>query len=442
MQREKVPSILSVKSQQSSYLDETQAFFEVDNYTECNLPPMGKRIGSGKTIFMIFRSFVGIGVLSLPKVAQTFGITGALVVMPIFAFLILYVIDLMIILGDDLAFKGENTEDLLTISGNQKYIKAFSLLNNLNMYSSVICGCVMSVTFLNWAVCNMHLEHFCDNKTNLHLIATLISVPFGFITHMSMYAYGSFFSAMMITVSLVAILTYNIGMIQEMGISQTANIGIHMDYFAQFFGITCFSIEGISLIFPIRSSMKRPYDFRRLFHWTAAVVIAIYLVFMSVAALALGSSLKDVILFQYGSEFKSMYYLGTLYSIGIIISYPINCHPLSLSIFSSDIGRKIFGHGKENSNKHMITMRCAILLSAVLISYSGINLLDFMDLTGSLFNMTLGFIFPIIFYLNFYWRKIKLPKVLLLLSLAAVCLVLSTWSFIDAIVRIIASKKE
>lgn len=440
MEREKGASLMGFMP--SADLNETQGFFEVDDNTTSSLPPIGKKIGTFKTTFMIFRSFVGIGVLSLPKVAQTFGILGALIIMPVFAYLILYVIDLMIVLGDDLSFSGENTEDLIIISGNRKYIKAFSVLNNFNMYTSVITGCVISVIFLNWAVCNLEMDDFCENKTNLHLVAILISVPFGFITQMSMYAYSSLFSAFIIMISLIAILIYNIGLIDKAGVAKTANLGINFNHFAQFFGITCFSIEGISLIFPIRSSMKRPREFRKLFHWTAGMVIAVYLVFMAVGALALGSNLNDVILFQYGSEFTLMYYLGSLYSIGIIVSYPINSHPLALSIFTSDYGKRLFGEGRECSSMHMSAMRCFILFSAVIVSYTGINILDFMDLSGSLLNMMLGFVFPIIFYLTYYWRKLKIGRVMWLISLAGLCLILSTWSFIDAIVRIATSNKK
>ena len=102
----------------------------------------------------------------------------------------------------------------------------------------------------------------------------------------------------------------------------------------------------------------------------------------------------------------------------------------------------MFGEGKEKSYFYMTVLRCTILSSAVGISYTGISIIDFMDLSGSLFNMLLGFVFPIVFYMTYNWRKLKAKKILWLLALCIGCLVLSIWSFIDALIGVISRWRD
>jgi proton-coupled amino acid transporter len=36
--------------------------------------------------------------------------------------------------------------------------------------------------------------------------------------------------------------------------------------FPEFFGIACFSLEGIGLIFPIRGSLQKPSNYKKMFN--------------------------------------------------------------------------------------------------------------------------------------------------------------------------------
>lgn len=53
----------------------------------------------------------------------------------------------------------------------------------------------------------------------------------------------------------------------------------------EFFGVACFSIEGIGLIFPIRSTMSNYQSFRPVFHITASIVVFWYFIFGATGAL-------------------------------------------------------------------------------------------------------------------------------------------------------------
>ena len=64
------------------------------------------RLPTWQAFFMLFRSFVGIGVLTMPHSVQAFGVNGSVVFFVIFAAVFLYVLDLVIRIAIDLGYTG------------------------------------------------------------------------------------------------------------------------------------------------------------------------------------------------------------------------------------------------------------------------------------------------------------------------------------------------
>lgn len=74
-----------------------------DNQEEASLQ---SKIPNWKAAFMIFRSFVGIGILSIPHSVQAFGINGSAVFFLIFTAMFLYVLDLVLRIATDIGYNG------------------------------------------------------------------------------------------------------------------------------------------------------------------------------------------------------------------------------------------------------------------------------------------------------------------------------------------------
>jgi amino acid permease len=63
-------------------------------------------LGTLGTVVMVFRAFVGIGILAMPYTMQKVGWLPTLILLPIFSVMILYSIDLLIRLAATLDFTG------------------------------------------------------------------------------------------------------------------------------------------------------------------------------------------------------------------------------------------------------------------------------------------------------------------------------------------------
>jgi len=69
-----------------------------------NLGKVTKGLGTGKAIFLIFRSLVGIGILTMPHQINEFGIVASLIFYPTIAVMVLYALDCMVRTADDLEY--------------------------------------------------------------------------------------------------------------------------------------------------------------------------------------------------------------------------------------------------------------------------------------------------------------------------------------------------
>ena len=71
-----------------------------------NIGSVTKGLGTGKAIFLIFRSLVGIGILTMPHQINEFGIVASLIFYPLIAAMVLYALDCMVRTANDLEYYG------------------------------------------------------------------------------------------------------------------------------------------------------------------------------------------------------------------------------------------------------------------------------------------------------------------------------------------------
>lgn len=188
---------LELQTPASNALDDPEAVDRRQQIASYQIP-------TWKAIFLIFRSLVGIGVLTMPHAVQSFGVNGALILLPLFTVGILYVLDLVLRIANDLGFNGSNIDELIVKSGNEKWRNTFSIINNWMMIAGGVANCIFAgrfaadpVMFLNWASCSLGWG-ICGNKLMIHLVAFLISIPLAFIPRMNFFVICTFFATIII----------------------------------------------------------------------------------------------------------------------------------------------------------------------------------------------------------------------------------------------------
>jgi len=93
---------------------------------------------------------------------------------------------------------------------------------------------------------------------------------------------------------------------------------------------------------PIRASLNKRENFRKLFNCVCGSIIFIYFMSGTMGALAYGDNANTIILFNFGKNYPFIYPQSLLYAIGIFVSFPYVLFPLAPSLKKSSIGKKLF----------------------------------------------------------------------------------------------------
>lgn len=400
------------------------------------LNSMGKKkdkdVSQTKSVFLIFRATVGIGVLTMPYVTQSFGIFSSIVMMIVFSVVVIYCLDLALKLFEDLNFDGSNFDEIMTRRSQEKWLHAYSVINTWKTFTAAVINCIFAVDFLKWAGCGWGLSWLCDSSFFLHIFALCLSLPFAFISHISTFTYPSLIASIVIFMTVFMICWYQGSHVISEGSQHHTTEFADFTRLGQFFGVICFSFEGMGLTFSIKGAMKNPHTFQKTYAYTETGIIALYLCLGILGALAFGDQLSEIILFFYAKYNKLMHVLAFAYSIAIFISFPMLLLPVSRSFMKSRLAALIYGPEADSCKPKHTLSRIILMLICFLVSYTGIQVLLLINLSGALLSDLALIVMPIVMYLDHYKETPPLKKYSLY-SLALVAFILGVWSTVDAV---------
>ena len=93
--------------------------------------------------------------------------------------------------------------------------------------------------------------------------------------------------------------------------------------FPQYFGVMCFTVEGVGTILPVRSSMQNRVSFRPMFLYTFLGICIMLITFGTLGSFAFGSDLKDIVFLNFPKKNMAIFILQMIYGFGCILTFPI-----------------------------------------------------------------------------------------------------------------------
>jgi len=232
-------------------------------------------------------------------------------------------------------------------------------------------------------------------------------MPMAFIHNVAPFVYFGGICVGIILISLSTISAFIINGIANHGVSQDYTL-MNWSKFPEFFGIACFSLEGIGLIFPIRGSLQEPKKFSLIFTTIAAFFTSIYIGFGILCHLGLGSQTKEIIFHNFPKSFMSIYVMQFAYAFGIFITFPVFTQTTVNIIRRIEKVNKYFDSSRQYRNSCIL--RAAAISLFFMVSMTGINILDLMDFAGAICNAYLSFVLPILAYICYYDSKQLISK--------------------------------
>ena len=353
------------------------------------------RGGSGENtvsgaVLLLLKSFVGTGVLFLPKAYLNGGMLFSNIVLIVVA-LLSYWCFLLLVRSRNVVNGSFGDIGGILYGKKMRAIILFSIvLSQIGFASAYIVFTSQNLQAFILAVSNCRT--FIDIKYMI-LMQLIIFLPLSLFRDISKLGATALVADVLILLGLIYLYWYDLfTIVKQQGVADIVNFNSR-DW-TLFIGTAIFTFEGVGLIIPIQESMKRPH----LFPSTLGVVmIVIAIIFLSSGALgyaAYGSKTQTVIILNMPQDDKFVNAVQFMYSLAILLSTPLQLFPAiritENSLFARSGKYNPYIKWKKNVFRFFLVMVCA------LIAWGGAGDLDkFVALVGSFACVPLVYVYPV-----------------------------------------------
>lgn len=351
--------------------------------------PPGTTTTTG-AVMLLLKSFVGTGILFLPRAFLNGGLLFSSMVLLGVSLLSYYAFILLVNTRMKIEGSFGDIGGVLFGKHMRRIILGSIVLSQLGFVSAYIVFVSQNLQAFVLAVSKC--KSFIDIKFMV-LLQLVIFLPLSLIRDISKLGFTALIADLFILLGLLYIYYYDARtLIGNGGISDV--IAFNPATWSMFIGTAIFTYEGIGLIIPIQESMKEP---RRFPGVLAGVMVIITLIFLSAGALsysAYGSATKTVILLNLPQDDKFVNVVQLLYSLAILLSTPLQLFPairiMENELFTRSGKYNPYIKWKKNAFRFFLVFVCAV------VAWLGADDLDkFVSLVGSFACVPLIYVYPV-----------------------------------------------
>ncbi|KAF5724323.1 amino acid transporter [Fusarium mundagurra] len=337
---------------------------------------------------LLLKSFVGTGVLFLPRAYLNGGmlfsnlILFGVAALSYYCFVLLVQTQLKVggsfgDLGGALYGKHMRTLILASIVISQiGFVAAYTVFTaaNLQAFVRAVSDCKSSIS-IQWLI----------------LIQMLIFLPFALLRDIGKLAFTALVADAFILIGLAYLLYYDILTLNANGISDI--IMFNKKDWTLFIGTAIFTFEGIGLIIPVQESMRHPQKFPRVLLIVMIIITVLFIGMGAISYAAYGSHTETVVLLNLPQDNKMVNGVQFLYSVAILLSTPLQIFPAiriaETELFTRSGKYNPWVKWQKNVFRFFVVMLCAA------IAWLGADHLDkFVALVGNFACIPLVFIYP------------------------------------------------
>ncbi|ETN38411.1 uncharacterized protein HMPREF1541_06446 [Cyphellophora europaea CBS 101466] len=344
---------------------------------------------------LLLKSFVGTGVLFLPRAFLSGGMLFSSLILLGIAALSYFCFILLV----DTRLKVEASFGDMGGILYGKWMRAAILssivLSQLGFVSAYTVFTAENLQAFVEAVSNCRT--FIDIKF-LILMQIVIFLPLSLIRDISKLGFTALIADAFILLGLIYLYYYDIYTIASPGYKLDIQL-FNPSSWTLLIGTAIFTFEGVGLIIPIQESMRHPQKFPFVLF---VVMIIITVLFTSAGAIsyaAYGSKTRTVVLLNLPQDDKMVNGVQFLYSLAILLSTPLQLFPairiMENELFTRSGKYNPYIKWKKNVFRFLLVILCA------LVAWGGAGDLDkFVSLVGSFACVPLVYIYPPMLHLK------------------------------------------
>ncbi|KAK3944207.1 transmembrane amino acid transporter protein-domain-containing protein [Diplogelasinospora grovesii] len=352
------------------------------------------RGGSGQNspmaaALLLLKSFVGTGVLFLPRAYLNGGMLFSNLVLLGVAALSYYCFVLLV--TTRLKVEGSFGDIGGMLYGNwmRNLILASIVLSQIGFVAAYIVFTSENLQAFILAVSN------CKTLvpiTWLIIMQMVVFLPFSLLRNIEKLGFTALIADAFIIIGLAYLFYYDIFTLNTQGLADI--IMFNKKDWTLFIGTAIFTFEGIGLIIPIQESMKQPAKFPKVMFVVMIIITTLFVTMGAVSYAAYGSKTETVVLLNLPQDDKFVNAVQFLYSLAILLSTPLQIFPAiritENALFTKSGKYNPYIKWQKNVYRFVVVVVCAV------IAWGGADNLDkFVALVGNFACIPLVYIYPV-----------------------------------------------
>lgn len=345
-----------------------------------------------KAVLLLLKSFIGTGVLFLPKAFHNGGWGFSTICLLFCAIASFYCFISLISTKDKVGVNGYGDLGNRLLGPKMKFSILFSIaLSQIGFSAAYI---VFTAT---------NLKVFCENVlgvTSLGLgtyifLQAIIFIPLAFTRNITKLSGTILIADLFILLGLLYVYYYPAYYIVKHGIASDSMLFFNKTDFSLFIGTAIFTFEGIGLLIPIQESMQKPSHFQPCLSGVMCIITFIFISSALICYAAFGAKVETVILLNFPQDSPFTSSVQMLYALAILLSTPLQLFPAIRILENWTF--PLTASGKHNPRIKWLKnyFRTAVVLMTSLLAWVGANdLTKFVSLVGSFACVPLIYIYP------------------------------------------------
>ncbi|KAH8162120.1 hypothetical protein CIB48_g6138 [Xylaria polymorpha] len=337
---------------------------------------------------LLLKSFVGTGVLFLPRAYLNGGMVFSNVVLVALAALSYYCFILLITTRLKVEGSFGDIGGIIYGEWMRKLILSSIVLSQVGFVAAYTVFTAENLQAFVLAVtnCGTHIK-----LTWFIFMQMIIFLPFSLFRDIGKLGFTALIADAFIIIGLAYLFYYDVLTLSTQGLADI--MLFNKKDWTLFIGTAIFTFEGIGLIIPIQESMRNPAKFPKVMFSSMIIMSGIFITMGAVSYAAYGSKTETVVLLNLPQDNKFVNGVQLLYSLAILLSTPLQIFP-AIKITENALFTK---SGKYNPyikwQKNMF--RFFMVFLCALVAWGGSDNLDkFVALVGNFACIPLTFIYP------------------------------------------------
>jgi proton-coupled amino acid transporter len=351
-----------------------------------NNSPMGATL-------LLLKSFVGTGVLFLPRAYLNGGMLFSNVVLLFVAALSYYCFVLLITTRLKINGSFGDIGGILYGKWMRNLILASIVISQLGFVAAYIVFTSQNLKAFILAVTDCKTD---ISTTWLIIMQMVVFLPFSLLRDIGKLGFTALIADAFIVIGLAYLFYYDILTLNTSGLADI--IMFNEKDWTLFIGTAIFTFEGIGLIIPIQESMRHPQKVPKVMFVVMVIITTIFTVMGAFSYAAYGSKTETVVLLNLPQDDKLVNGVQFLYSLAILLSTPLQIFPAiritENALFTKSGKYNPYIKWQKNVFRFFVVALCA------LIAWGGADNLDkFVALVGNFACIPLVYIYPVSVFL-------------------------------------------